>query len=331
MNIKKFQLFSLIKDDIEIVKKTISDVLYRQKKAETATVIEHLLASQGKLLRPALVFLAAYAVKPNLTADEKHRLTLCATAIELIHMASLVHDDVIDDADVRRDSKSVKAKFGNPVAVTSGVYLYSVALQLIAEVGSIKILDELSSTVQKMCEGELLQYSLRDKTSYDIDLYYSVLESKTAVLFKMACMVGCYLFDVEQKDQQALADYAMHLGYSFQLSDDYLDMFGDDADLNKKTGQDFVQGQFTLPVLLTLKKLDDKEKTVFFDLLDDQSLTHFEQLKKKAVSLGVQNDLATIVHKRVLQSKTALESNHDSNYKEALCYLADFVGDRVKI
>ena len=331
MNLKKIKLFSLIKEDIDDVKKMLESVLNQRINAETSPVIKHMLASQGKLLRPALVFLSAYAVKQDVSEQEKRKLILTATAIELIHMASLVHDDVIDDADIRRDTKSVKAKFGNPVAVTSGVYLYSVALQLIAEVGSIKILDELSSTVQKMCEGELLQYSLRDKTSYDVDLYYSVLESKTAVLFKMACMVGCYLFDVEQKDQQALADYAMHLGYSFQLSDDYLDMFGDDADLNKKTGQDFIQGQYTLPVLLTLKNLDSKEKTAFFDLLDDQSLTHFEQLKKKAMSLGVQNELGSIVEERVLQSKMALESCVDSNYKEALCYLADFVGNRVKV
>ncbi|MBE33425.1 hypothetical protein CL647_04890 [bacterium] len=326
----KLLMFSLIKKDLDCVKQTLKDVLLSRENSDSSPVIRHLLSSQGKLLRPTLVFLSTYLVKPDLDKQSHRKLVLCATAIELIHMASLVHDDVIDDADLRRDSESVKSKFGNPVAVTIGVYLYSVALQLISDVGSIRILNELSVTVQKMCEGELLQYSYRDKQSFDLESYYSVLESKTAVLFKMACLVGAYLFDFSQEQQDSLASYAIELGYSFQLSDDYLDMFGSNNDLKKSIGQDFIQGQFTLPMISTLEKVSETEKEHIIQGFRNKDLASFNLLRDKAVTYSVHDDLASLINQKIDQSKQSLSLFKDSNYKKSLFFIADYVLSRVR-
>ena len=326
----KLSVFSLIKHDLDCVKKTLETVLLKRENHDSSPIIRHLLSSQGKLLRPTLVFLSTYLVMPHLDKEAHHKLVLCATAIELIHMASLVHDDVIDDAELRRDSESVKSKFGNPVAVTIGVYLYSVALQLIAEVGSVRILNELSMTVQKMCEGELLQYSYRDKQQFDLRSYYSVLESKTAVLFKMACLVGAYLFDFSQEQQDALACYAIELGYSFQLSDDYLDMFGSSNDLKKTIGQDFIQGQFTLPMILTLEKVTKAEKEHIIQGFRNKDLASFNLLRDKAFAYSIHDDLASLINQKIDQSKQSLALFNDSVYKNSLFFIADYVLSRVR-
>ncbi len=326
----KLGVFSLVKKDLDCVKIRLEEVLLARENDDSSPVIRHLLSSQGKLLRPTLVFLATYLVKPDLDKESHRKLVLCATAIELIHMASLVHDDVIDDADLRRNSESIKSKFGNPVAVTIGVYLYSVALQLIAEVGSIRILNELSVTVQKMCEGELLQYSSRDKHQFDLESYYSVLESKTAVLFKMACLVGAYLFDFSQEEQDALVGYAIELGYSLQLSDDYIDMFGSNNDLKKMIGQDFIQGQFTLPMISTLEKLTDAEKEQVIQGFKNKDLASFHLLRDKAFAYSVHDDLASLVDQKIAYSKQSLSLFNDSVYKNSLFFIADYVLKRVR-
>ena len=323
-------VYRLIKKDLDKVNQCLNDVLLKNASPVERSVIEYLLAHQGKQLRPVLVFLSTYLFKSDFTPEEKNQLILAATAIETIHLASLVHDDVIDEADVRRDAKTLRSKFGNQVAVTMGVYLYSVALELIAKLGSISILAELSATVKIMCQGELLQNDLRLNQNYKQDQYYQVIKSKTAVLFKSACVLGTLLFNQSKQVTDDVSQYAMQLGYAYQLADDFLDIFGKNSDLNKTVGQDFYQGQLTLPMIYVVEQMTAAEKDLFWrciNLKDNQGLV---LLNKKIKETTVGDTLKSIIDQRLTTAKLALDSFEHNRYYKSLVFLADYVAKRVK-
>lgn len=247
-------VYRLVKSDLTAVDTFIESTLRDGAEAGSLPLVDHVLASPGKRVRPVLVCLVFYALldgrKP--TEEEHARLVKVASAIELIHMASLVHDDVIDDADVRRNQPSVKAKWGNPAAVAFGVYLYSISLLLIAEAGLLSVLSALSTAVKGMCEGELFQ--LAGRHDYDLDKaeYDAVIKRKTADLFIVACRAGAYVAGASESQVEAMTEYGYSLGMLFQISDDVLDILSDGDHLKKTIGQDLEEGQVTLPMIYLL-------------------------------------------------------------------------------
>lgn len=322
-------VYRLVKSDLNAVDAFIETTLRDGAEAGSLPLINHVLASPGKRVRPVLVCLVFYALlgdrKP--TQDEHERLIKVASAIELIHMASLVHDDVIDDADVRRNQPSVKAKWGNPAAVAFGVYLYSISLLLIAEAGLLSVLSALSTAVKGMCEGEL--YQLAGRHDYDLSKseYNAVIKRKTADLFIAACRAGAYVAGASEKHVEALSDYGYSLGMLFQISDDVLDILSDGDHLKKAIGQDLEEGQVTLPLIYLLDVVSADVRAQLRSDLEAKTpqLDHIQALMKTHdIRQKIQEDLDAYFN----QAQSVVSRLQPSAHAEALGTILDFIFKR---
>src|SRR5687768_14170779 len=245
------QILDLIKDELVLV-----ETEFERQAASNISVIDNLgdyiRASGGKRVRPALLVLSTYAVGGNGSSESAIRL---ATVMEMLHTATLVHDDIIDNADVRRSRASVNAKFGNQTAVLMGDWLYMSAFETSLKERSLEILEILTRLTRKMTEGELIQLTMIGNTAITRDEYFDILRRKTAYLFSGCCEIGAILGGADRERQHALRDYGMNLGVAFQLADDLLDFTADERALGKAAGADLLEGKVTLPLILLQEKL----------------------------------------------------------------------------
>jgi octaprenyl-diphosphate synthase len=210
----------------------------------------YLRASGGKRVRPALTILSNYAVGGEGGRANSIRM---ATVMEFLHTATLVHDDIIDNADTRRDRPTINAQYGNQTAVLMGDWLYMSAFETSLAERSLPILDILTAVTRKMTEGELLQLTLLGRTNVTEEQYLDVLRRKTAYLFSASCEIGAILGGAAAEEQAALRDYGMNLGTAFQLIDDLLDFTGQSDHLGKEAGVDLREGKLTLPLIYLLQ------------------------------------------------------------------------------
>lgn len=243
------QVFSLIGEEMSLVEAEFQ----RQASSNVQIVNElarYVRESGGKRVRPALLILSTHAAGGNGKADNVIRM---ATVMEMLHTATLVHDDIIDNADIRRNRASVNAQFGDHKAVLMGDWLYMSAFETSLKERSLQILDILTSLTRQMTEGELIQTT----TVGDLDIsefqYFDILKRKTAYLFSACCEIGAILGRAREAEQQALRDYGLDLGIAFQLLDDLLDVTADSTRLGKAAGSDLLEGKVTLPMLLLLE------------------------------------------------------------------------------
>jgi len=197
-------------------------------------VISFLLESPGKRLRPALAILSAKATLPHKIPRIEKKLIKIASAIELIHMASLLHDDVIDHSLTRHNKVTVNSKWGKDVAITMGDYLYSVAFRLIAECDNLDVMHCLSSATKTMCEGELIQVCERNNLDLLKERYILIVKKKTASLFAASCQTGALVSNGRRDYLKALTAYGVNFGITFQIVDDYLDLTGDEKKIGRK-------------------------------------------------------------------------------------------------
>ena len=216
---------------------------------------EHVLSSGGKRMRPALCLLAA-----ELCGYTGPRRVQVAAAIELLHTATLLHDDVVDLAQLRRGRASANAVWGNRRAVLVGDFLYARASTMIVEDGDLDILWSFSNTIRLMAEGELLQLERSFDPSVTEAHYYKVIERKSAVLLSAACNAGAILGGVTRAEQRRLSEFGREVGLAFQLRDDALDYCADESALGKTPCADVREGKVTLPLLLTLKRCTAAER-----------------------------------------------------------------------
>jgi octaprenyl-diphosphate synthase len=207
-------------------------------------VAEYIVSGGGKRLRPAIVLLSARACGHEGT----DRYTLAAV-VEMIHTATLLHDDVVDDSKLRRGHATANAMFGNPASVLVGDFLYSRAFQLMVGVGSMRVLEILSQATNVIAEGEVMQLMNSGNPDLDETSYLTVIRRKTAKLFEAAAQLGAVLGGATAEREAALGDYGMHLGTSFQLVDDVLDYSGDRSAIGKNLGDDLAEGKMTLPLI----------------------------------------------------------------------------------
>lgn len=212
---------------------------------------DYLRASGGKRVRPALLLLSNFAVGAD--ASKKNVIRL-ATVMEMLHTATLVHDDIIDNADTRRNRTSVNARFGNQSAVLMGDWLYMSAFETSLKERSLEVLDILTRLTRKMTEGELIQLTMLGRSDISEREYFDILQRKTAFLFSACCEIGAILGGASQEQQIALRDYGMNLGIAFQLADDVLDFVADEDVLGKAAGADLLEGKLTLPLILFVQK-----------------------------------------------------------------------------
>ncbi len=214
-------------------------------------VAEHIVSGGGKRLRPMLVLLAAGAT--GYRGTQHHQ---AAAVIEFIHTATLLHDDVVDESDLRRGRRTANSVFGNAASVLVGDYLYSRAFQLMVELERMPIMAVMADTTNQIAEGEVLQLMHIGNPDTDEDAYLRVIERKTAVLFSAACRVGAILADAPKLVEDALADYGMALGMAFQIADDVLDYVSDADTMGKNVGDDLAEGKPTLPLIHALQHAD---------------------------------------------------------------------------
>ena len=210
---------------------------------------EYLRASGGKRVRPALTILSTYAAGGD---GARYNTIRMATVMEFLHTATLVHDDVIDKADTRRNRPSINCEFGNQTAVLMGDWLYMSAFETSLAERSLTILDILTAVTRKMTEGELLQLTLRGRTDISEEQYFDVIARKTAYLFSACCEIGALLGGANRKSQSRLRDYGMTLGVAFQLIDDLLDFTSSEDILGKPAGADLLEGKVSLPLIFLL-------------------------------------------------------------------------------
>lgn len=218
-------------------------------------VFSYLLQSWGKMLRPRLVYLSASFYPHNAAA-------LCdtAVAIELIHMASLVHDDIIDKSELRRGQESLNARWGEKIGVLTGDFLFASAYNLLSKSGRLDILQKISSTIKTMCGGEIRQLNQAGHLNLSQDDYFEKCFAKTACLFGCACKVGALASDMPEDEIFALEQFGLCAGYAYQIIDDVLDFVGESRELGKPVGGDLLEGNVTLPVLLALEDPDHKPR-----------------------------------------------------------------------
>jgi octaprenyl-diphosphate synthase len=228
----------------------------------------HIVAAGGKRLRPLLTLASARLCGyPGVTGGARH-IDLAA-CVEFIHTATLLHDDVVDESQLRRGLASANAIFGNKASVLVGDFLFARSFQLMVDDGSLAVLGILSRAAATIAEGEVLQLQTQNDLSTTEDQYLQVIQGKTAALFAAACEVGAVIAERPAQEQEALAAFGMNLGIAFQLVDDALDYAANQATLGKTVGDDFREGKVTLPVLAAYQAGDEPERVFWRRAIED--------------------------------------------------------------
>jgi octaprenyl-diphosphate synthase len=246
-------LYRAIGGDLARVDEEIAGALDVERH-EVKAMVAHAAAYAGKKLRPALALL----IGRGFGGDD--RLVRLGACIELVHLATLVHDDVIDGADRRRKMETVNAKWSNYDAVLLGDVVFSRAINLLARLGDVRCLDVLTRATSTLCEGEILQNAHRNDAALGEDLYYRIIADKTAVLYAAACELSAHLAGADERAASGLRAYGLELGLAFQIIDDCLDLVGDESVVGKSLGTDLRNGKMTLPVLILLSKIRGEER-----------------------------------------------------------------------
>lgn len=319
------RIFDLIKAELALVEEE-----YERQASSNIQVIdylgEYLRASGGKRVRPALLILSNYAVGGNAAKDNVIRL---ATVMEMLHTATLVHDDIIDNADLRRNRSSVNARFGNQTAVLMGDWLYMSAFETTVRERSLEIIDILTRLTRKMTEGELIQLTRIGRLDISEAEYFDILERKTAFLFSACCEVGAILAGAGTAEQNALRDYGMHLGVAFQLSDDVLDLTSETETLGKAAGSDLLEGKLTLPLIYLLEKvpsLEAKLEKIMFD--GEYTAISREDLRALLRDHGVIQVIKERADDYVDRARKSLDVLPESRYRSCLEDVLTFVTGR---
>lgn len=289
----------------------------------------HILNAGGKRLRPAMVALSARAAAPDTNVNEE-RLATVGAAVEFVHMATLVHDDVVDNTATRRGKPTANAIFGNGVAVLSGDYILARAMRLLAIDGDLDIIRTVSEITVEMSEGEVMEISATGKFDLSQEEYLEILRKKTAVFVEGCCRCGAKVANAEPAIEEALADYGCSLGMAFQLADDLLDYTGDPDITGKPRGTDLRDGRATLPFLLALEAANEAEQT---DLLrafgnpstDDTEVLHCCDIMAKYDTFDRTRDAA---RDHVDRAEAALALLPSSTARDCFLALTDYVVQR---
>jgi octaprenyl-diphosphate synthase len=319
------RLAVLVGDDLPAV----DDVLHSRMLSEAALipqVARHLVDSGGKRLRPLITL--ASARQYDCTGDAHIKL---AAAVEFIHTATLLHDDVVDESTLRRGRPAANMLWGNKPSILVGDFLFSRAFQLMVEIGSPVVLAILANASAIIAEGEVLQLRLARNLAIGESQYLNVIAAKTAALFAAAAEAGAYAAGAEAKQTEAMRSYGYNLGIAFQLVDDALDYSGRQAVMGKSVGDDFREAKMTLPVILSLAQAREEErrfwrKTIELGIQDEGDLSHAIEILERGGSLAATVERAR-TYARAAQDSLAICP--DGEIRSALADVAAFVVDRV--
>lgn len=307
-------LLSLVAKDMEKVNAQI--LSHAQSHVELIPELaQHLIDSGGKRLRPMLTIAAARMCG----YDGSHHTDL-ATAVEFMHTATLLHDDVVDESDLRRGRRTARLIWGNQASVLVGDYLLGQAFRIMVTTGSLAALKVLADAAAVIAEGEVMQLAAAHNTSTTEDAYLKVINAKTAALFSAAAEVGAIIAGRNNAEREALESYGRNLGVAFQLVDDALDYSGKQAQLGKSVGDDFREGKITLPVVLSYRRGDTEQREFWKRVMEDGDQRDGDL--EQAIALMAQHDAleATIERARHYGAiaRDAMEIFPESDYKSAL-------------
>jgi len=311
---------------LELVERRLEAVVASQVQV-ASDMASRLFSAGGKRVRPTLVVLSALAAGGK--ADDSRMIDLAAAA-ELVHSASLIHDDVVDETHERRGAETANHTWGNKLSVLGGDYLLSKAFLLLADVGNTEILKALSRTAVEMTESEMLQATSEGSIAAWEEHYWRIIRGKTASFMGTCCECGAILAGASAEVREALLEYGIELGLAFQITDDLLDVDGDPARTGKEIGADLTHGKFTLPVLLALGKLTGEARREFATAVSRESMTLAEARSVAAmlVECGAAEDARRTAAECVRTAREQLAVLPDSEYRESLESLASSITRR---
>ena len=316
-------------DPIEPFLEAVSNRLAKEVDAfdpHIAPYADYALTAQGKHLRPALVALSASALGP---LTESH--VTVAVIIEMVHLATLVHDDVMDEAEIRRGRLTLAANWGNEIAVLFGDCLFAHALKLAASFPTPEICRAVAMATNTVCAGEILQTQHRRDFGFTREEYFKVLEMKTAELFALSCDLSACLSGAGPDRRLALRQFGLAFGTAYQLYDDCVDLFGSEAAAGKSLGTDLAKGKLTLPILLAWERADDADRALLQDLIkvwENGSMKRMAELLAKYESLGLTlQSLQTCL----ARSRQFLDTLPASNGRNGLLGLTEYLARQTDV
>ncbi len=317
-------VFDAYEKRLGLVEKQITE-LFRSKAPFIPNIGTYIISSGGKRLRPLFHLISA-----DLAGYDGFASIEIASIIESIHTASLLHDDIVDEAEVRRGKSSANALWGNQVVVLVGDFLYSNALRAAVLQKNQKIMEALSSATTRMTEGELLQLSRVGDTDITESDYLEIISAKTGALISAACRTGAILGGLTEEKELALADFGMKTGMAFQMADDILDYMAEARDLGKQLCKDLEEGKITLPLLLLLSEAGEAEKAEVKRIIRDFSPSGLDKITEMMVKYRCME--ASLIRARALveEARKAISCFPDCRAKDSLIAIAEYSLSREK-
>ncbi len=316
------RLKAMVEDDLARTDALITERMASQHAPLIPTLASHLIEAGGKRLRPILTLASAQLC--GYQGDSHVKL---AAAVEFIHSATLLHDDVVDESDLRRGRQTANFRWGNKNSILVGDYVFARSFQLMVETNSIDALRILSDASAVIAEGEVLQLAMQNDLSTGEDTYFQVIRGKTAALFSAAAEVGAVIASESAEKQAALREYGDRLGVAFQIADDLLDYGGSSAALGKNVGDDFREGKITLPVLIAYDRADDEGKAFWRRVIEkrDQNEGDLGQALELLASTGALTETRRKANLHALAARDSLNVFPESELRDALRDLVAFV------
>lgn len=269
---------------------------------EIREMADYCIDTSGKRIRPALVFLSGWQADGQPLPD----LVRAAAVVELVHLATLVHDDIMDGADLRRNRETAARKFGPTAAVLLGDALFSHALHLAAQFPTTEVCEVVSESTRKVCAGEIVQTMRRGSTQITREDYWRIIDLKTAELFRVSCFLGTRLSGAPEAYVNDAARFGRHLGIAYQIYDDLADFFGDEQRIGKTLGTDFASGKITLPLQVLMEKLPADERAEVVEEICGRRPGQMALRMKQMANLDVFGTVSEAVQDEIAQADEAL-------------------------
>lgn len=313
---------NLVKNDLAQVDTLIDTCLYSEIPL-IPELARHLIDSGGKRLRPLIALLSAKAF--GYTGEGHIQL---AASLELIHTATLLHDDVIDESELRRGKKTANSLWGNSASVLVGDFLYSRAFQLISQINNSHVLTSLADATNTLSQAEILQLLSCHNAHVDEEYCLKIIQGKTGVLFSIAAEQPAILTKRSEAEISTMANYGTHLGIAFQLTDDALDYSGTSLQLGKSLGDDLAEGKPTLPLIYALQHANAEQAQVIRAALKQGSQKHLSAIIDILQATRAIDYTRKLAEQHIQQALTHLDVIPDSDYRQALAQLAKFASER---
>ncbi|GGF09383.1 heptaprenyl diphosphate synthase component 2 [Halobacillus andaensis] len=319
---KLAMIYSFLKQDLATIEKAVNETIQSDNPV-LREASSQLLNAGGKRIRPVFVLLAGKF--GNYQLDQ---MKAVAVSLELIHTASLVHDDVIDEAEMRRGEPTIKSKWDNRIAMYTGDYLFARSLENLTTINNTRAHQVLAETMVELCLGEIEQIKDKYNLEQNVRQYLRRIKRKTAILIAASCRMGAIAANVSEEEEKALYSYGYYVGMSYQIIDDILDFTASEKELGKPSGSDLIQGNITLPVLYSLEDSDLKSDLMSVFLKENKTPNDFEDVITKIKTNGSIERSFELSDRYLKKAYEALDQLPQNRAKQTLKGIAKYIGKR---